>query len=144
MEGAAASLARVVTDLFQSPHCGRTYCDGDPPERISHVKAGWLRVIASDAEMRARSPRELLDRFKQETVFWRQFEIGQALASTGDRTVIAEIAPWLTHADRHLRGNAAFVIGRLGDPRGFEAIAAILTDRSTRAPGQGFRSRLGV
>src|SRR5688572_26339158 len=35
----------------------------------------------------------------------------------------------LTHDDRHLRGNVAFVLGRLGDPRGFETIAAILADR---------------
>jgi HEAT repeat protein len=121
----------------ESAHCGRTYCDADPLERIGQVKAGWLRVIASDAEMRALSSRELLDRFKQETVFWRQVEIARALASTGDRAVIAEIAPWLTHDDRHVRGNAALVIGRLGDPRGFETIAAILADRSTRGPGQG-------
>jgi hypothetical protein len=131
-------VSLVLSQIYsESPHCGRTYCDGDPPERIGHVKAGWLRVIALDAEMRALSSKELLDRFKQETVFWRQFEIGRALASTSDRTVIAEIAPWLTHADRHLRGNAAFVIGRLGDPSGFETIAAILADRSAREPGQG-------
>ena len=43
----------------------------------------------------------------------------------------------MTHDDRHLRGNAAFVLGRLGDPRGLDTIADILADRSPRTPGQG-------
>jgi HEAT repeat protein len=121
----------------ESQHCGRTYCDGDPPERIGRVRAGWLNVIAADKEMQAASSREMLDRFKMEKVFWRQFEIGQALAAANNRGAIAELEMWLTHDDRHLRGNVAFVLGRLGDPRGFETIAAILADRSPRSVGQG-------
>lgn len=97
------------------------------------VREGWLRVIASDTEMQALSARELLDRFKQEKVFWRQFDIGQVLAATNDRGAIAELEAWLTHDDRHLRGNAAFVLGRLGDSRGFQTIAGILADRSARS-----------
>ena len=50
-----------------------------------YVKRGWLAKIRSDAEIQALSARELLDRFKRETVFWRQFELGQALAATGNR-----------------------------------------------------------
>lgn len=120
-----------------SEHCGRTYCDGDPPERIGRVRAGWLNVIASDKEIQALSSRELLDRFKTEKEFWRQFEIAKALAAANDRGAIAELEAWLTHDDRHLRGNVAFVLGRLGDARGFETIAAILADRSPRGAGQG-------
>lgn len=127
-------LGRIYSE---SQHCGRTYCDGDAPERIGRVREGWLRVIASDTEMQALSARELLDRFKQEKVFWRQFEIGQALAAANDRGAIAELEAWLTHDDRHLRGNVAFVVGRLGDSRGFDTIAEILADRSQRSPGQG-------
>jgi HEAT repeat protein len=130
----ALTLSRIYSE---SQHCGRTYCDGDPPERIGRVREGWLRVIASDTEMQALSARELLDRFKQENVFWRQFEIGQALAAANDRGAIPELEAWLTHDDRHLRGNVAFVLGRLGDPRGFDTIAEILADRSQRSPGQG-------
>jgi HEAT repeat protein/PBS lyase HEAT-like repeat-containing protein len=130
----ALTLSRIYSE---SQHCGRTYCDGDPPERIAHVREGWLRVIASDKEMQALSARGLLDRFKEEKVFWRQFEIGQALAAVNDRGAITELEAWLTHDDRHLRGNVAFVLGRLGDPRGFETIAAILADRSPRSAGQG-------
>ena len=83
------------------------------------------------------SARELLVRFEQETVFWRQFEIGKALADAGDRQAVAALEKWLTHEDRHRRGNAAYVLGRLGDRRGFDIIAGILADRSDRSPGQG-------
>jgi hypothetical protein len=101
---AALALCRIYSE---SQHCGRTYCDGDPPARIAGVKGGWLRVIASDAEMRALSGRELLDRFRQEKVFWRQAEIGAALAGAGNREAITGLEAWLTHDDRHLRGNVA-------------------------------------
>jgi HEAT repeat protein len=130
----ALALSRIYSE---SQHCGRTYCDGDPPERIARVKEGWLRVIAFNKEMQALSARGLLDRFKGEKVFWQQFEIAKALAAANDRGAIAELEGWLTHDDRHLRGNVAFVLGRLGDPRGFETIAAILADRSLRPAGQG-------
>jgi hypothetical protein len=98
----ALTLCRIYSE---STHCGRTYCDGNPPERIANVKAGWLRVIASEQEMRALSTAELLDRFKTEDVFWRQFEIGQALAAANDPTVIPALEAGLTQDDRHLRGN---------------------------------------
>ena len=130
----ALALGQIYSE---SQHCGRIYCDGDPPERIGRVRAGWLNVVASDKEMQALSSRDLLDRFKMEKVFWRQFEIAQALAAASNRGAIAELEEWLTNDDRHLRGNAAFVLGRLGDPRGFETIAAILADRSPRSAGQG-------
>ena len=130
----ALTLSRIYSE---SQHCGRIYCDGDPPERIGRVREGWLRVIAADKEMQALSATDLLDRFRQEKVFWRQFEIGQALVAANHRGDIAELEAWLTHDDRHLRGNVAFVLGRLGDPRGFETIAEILADRSPRSAGQG-------
>ena len=128
------TLSRIYSE---SQYCGRIYCDGDPSERIGNVKKGWLRVIAFDTEMQALSASALLDRFKQETVYWRQFDIGQALAARNDRGARAELEAWLTHDDRHLRGNAAFVLGRLGDSRGFQTIAKILADRSARTEGQG-------
>jgi HEAT repeat protein len=59
------------------------------------------------------------------------------VAAANDRDAIAELEPWLTHADGHRRGNAAFVLGRLGDPRGFETLVGILADRGPRAAGQG-------
>jgi hypothetical protein len=65
----ALSLSRIYSE---SQHCGRTYCDGDPRERIARVREGWLRVIASDKEMQALSVRGLLDRFKEEIVVVRR------------------------------------------------------------------------
>jgi len=97
----------------------------------------FVLLSPSQTATQTPSPRDLLDRFKQEKVFWRQFEIGQALAGANDRSVIPELESWLMHNDRHLRGNVAFVLGRLGDPRGFETIAAILEDRASRSEGQG-------
>jgi hypothetical protein len=67
---AALALSRIYAE---SSHCGRSFCDGDPLERVGNVKAGWVRLIASDTEMRALSAQELLDRFTREAVFWKQF-----------------------------------------------------------------------
>jgi HEAT repeat protein len=44
---------------------------------------------------------------------------------------------WLNHEDRHIRGNVAFIFGRLGDARGLQVISDILTDRSERPAAQG-------
>ncbi|HEY3835225.1 MAG TPA: HEAT repeat domain-containing protein [Bryobacteraceae bacterium] len=83
------------------------------------------------------STSDLLRQFQAETVFWRQFEVAKAIVATKDAGVLPALEPWLTHQDRHLRGNAAFVFARLGDPRGFDVIVAILNDRSeTRAVHQ--------
>ena len=53
----------------------------------------------------------------------------------------AECAPVpagrLSHQDRHLRGNAALIFAGLGDPRGLQVIADIITDRSDCPEGQG-------
>ncbi|HEX6976491.1 MAG TPA: HEAT repeat domain-containing protein [Vicinamibacterales bacterium] len=130
----ALALCRIYAE---SDHCGRAYCDGDPPERIQGVKRGWQAVITADAELQAVSARELLDRFMQETIFWRQIEIGKALAAKGDRSVVSALEARLADPDRHRRGNAAYVLGRLGDPRGFDTVERILSDRSDRPPGQG-------
>ena len=45
--------------------------------------------------------------------------------------------------DGHLRGNAAFVLARLGDPRGFETLAAILSDHAPRPIGEGVSGSTG-
>src|ERR1700689_1785498 len=77
---------------------------------------------------------ELLRQFEGERVFWRQFDVARAIVAANDTSVLPQMESWLTHEDRHLRGNAAFIFAGLGDPRGFEVIVAILGDRSeTRA-----------
>src|SRR5215471_5023386 len=73
---------------------------------------------------------QLVRQFERETVFWRQFEVAQASVAANDRSVLPRLEPWLTHKDRCLRGNAAYIFGRLGDPRGFDVIVAILGDYS--------------
>lgn len=57
--------------------------------------------------------------------------------STGDSRALQRLEPWLDHADRHRRGNAAFVFAGLADPRGLETIGLMLTGRSARPEGQG-------
>jgi hypothetical protein len=79
----------------------------------------------------------LVEKFKSERVFWRQFTIAKEIVDRHDSSVLPTLLAWLSHEDRHLRGNAAFIFGRLGDPRGFQVITDILTDRSDRPEGQG-------
>ena len=72
----------------------------------------------------------LLDQFQTSTYFWQQFEVAKAIAASKDTSVLPQLEPLLTHADRHLRGNAAFILAGLGDRRGFDVIVAMLADRS--------------
>jgi HEAT repeat protein len=73
---------------------------------------------------------ELLQQFESATAFMQQFVVAKAIAAANDRSVLPRLEPWFTHKDRCLRGNAAYIFGRLGDPRGFDVIVAILGDRS--------------
>ena len=82
----------------------------------------------------------LVERFKREKVFWRQFTIAAAIVDRKDSNVLPSLAAWLNHEDRHIRGNVAFVFARLGDPRGFQIVVDILTERSDRPEGQGMVS----
>jgi len=64
---------------------------------------------------------KLLREFETTTVFFEQFEIGEKLVAMHDPAIATELLPWLSHQDRHLRANAAYVIARYGDKRGFDA-----------------------
>jgi hypothetical protein len=132
-----AALALVTIYDSRSAPCGANYCDGDPPERIGHVRQGWVRRIAADSGLRELTTRELLDRFNAEKSALAQISVRDELARRGDRSIIPEIESRMTLDDRHLRGNAALILGRLGDPRGFETIVEILADRESRAVTQG-------
>jgi HEAT repeats len=79
----------------------------------------------------------LVEQFKSEKVFWQQFPIAKAIVERHDASVLPSLAGWLSHEDRHVRGNAAFVVAGLGDARGFQIITDILSDRSDRPEGQG-------
>jgi HEAT repeat protein len=79
----------------------------------------------------------LVEQFKNEKVFWRQFEIAKEIVKRHDASVLASLEDWLRHEDRHIRGNVAFIFGRLGDARGLQVITDILADRSERPEAQG-------
>ena len=96
-----------------------------------------LTVPGQSGPQRNSCAAELIDQFKNEAVFWKQFEVAKKIVALHDPIVLPDLAPWLSHDDRHLRGNVAFVFGGLGDERGFEVISAILEDRSDRPEGQG-------
>ena len=85
----------------------------------------------------------LLQQFRAEKTFWKQFEIGSAIADKHDASVLPALDAWLRHEDRHIRGNVAYIFARLGEPRGLQTIADILTDRSERPLGQGIPGVVG-
>jgi hypothetical protein len=121
VDGVDAAAERV--ELTEGPH-----------EVVAFVAPIEARAPVFDTTL---SPAALVERFKTEKVFWRQFTIAEEIAARGESTVLSSLEPWLAHEDRHIRGNAAFIFGRFGDPRGFEVIAEILTDHADRREGQG-------
>jgi len=117
-------------------------CDSEDLESTMFARLGipMLLILASPDVIHGQQPpsvSELLRQFQVETVFWRQMEVARKIVAANNASVIPALEPWLTHEDRHLRGNAAFVYAGLGDPRGFEVITAILRDHSERPEGQG-------
>jgi HEAT repeat protein len=84
------------------------------------------------------SASDLVKQFKSETVFWKQFEVAKKIVALHDKSVLQDLEPWLSNEDMHLRGTAAFILGSLGDDRGFQVIKAILEDRSGRRAVSAF------
>jgi HEAT repeat protein len=78
----------------------------------------------------SQSANELVNQFKSESVFWKQFEVAKKIVAAGDKSVLPELEPFLSDEDMHVRGNAAFIFASLGDDRGFEVLKAILEDQS--------------
>jgi hypothetical protein len=50
---------------------------------------------------------QVVDQFKNEKVFWRQFEIAKEIVKRHDASVLSSLVDWLNHEDRPIRGNAA-------------------------------------
>lgn len=126
--------SRVVTGGRESPAtAGVEFVDGDH-EVVVVVSPRAPRKSTVDSTL---STDALVERFKREKNFSEQLDIGQQIAERHDAGVIPSLVDWLTHEDRHIRGNAAFIIARLGDPRGLQVITEILDDRSDRREGQG-------
>lgn len=78
------------------------------------------------------SASELVEQFKSETVFWKQFEVAKKIVALHDKRVLHDLEPWLCSKDLLSRGNAAFVFASFGDDRGFQVIKAILEENSRR------------
>ena len=96
------------------------------------VAAAILLLLSSNIihAQQGASVSQLLRQFEGERVFWRQFEVARAIVAANDKGVLPQLEPWLSHPDRHMRGNAAFIFGGLGDSRGFDVIVAMLDDHS--------------
>jgi HEAT repeat protein len=107
--------------------------------RAAPLRVATMVVLAAVlvAQRRAAPVEQLLERFKSTPVFWQQLEIAKELATRRDPRTLTALEPLLRADDRHVRANAAFVLARLGDPRGLATIEAILADRSDRPLGQG-------
>jgi HEAT repeat protein len=101
------------------------------------VLCGSNQRVSSLALQERQSVRVLVEQFRASAVFWRQFDIGKKIVGLQSSEAFSGLEPWLTHEDRHIRGNVAFVFAALGDQRGLEVIAAILNDQSDRPEGQG-------
>jgi hypothetical protein len=125
---------RIIVDGAEAPaSAGVEFADG------SHEVVLFLAPLESPKPTveRTRSVGALIEQFKSEKVFWRQFPMAEQIVGRHDASVLPELAGWLNHEDRHVRGNVAFIFAGLGDARGFQLIADILTDRSDRPEGQG-------
>jgi HEAT repeat protein len=100
---------------------------------ISAASAQHKASISSHSN----SPAQLVAEFKGEPVFWKQFEIARRIAAAGDRDVLPMLEPWLSHEDRHIRANVAYIFGEFGDDRGLRTLEGILNDFSARPIAQG-------
>lgn len=99
-----------------------------------------LALVASGSagDQKRVSSEGLVKEFQNSQSFSEQFDVAEKLARRHDSSVLKQLEPLLVDADRHVRGNAAFVFASLGDERGFDAIRSILQDRSSQRPmGQG-------
>jgi formylglycine-generating enzyme required for sulfatase activity len=113
-----------------------------PTDRVSYfgfrcggevfVPGGEQGDIAKTAGHASEFAAELVEQFKRETVFWKQFEVAKKIVALHDKSVLPALEPWLSNEDRSLRGNAAYIFAILGDNRGFLVIEAIIMDRSPR------------
>jgi|SRR5579862_5304155 len=93
-----------------------------------------LAIPAITKAQQNESSEELIVEFKNERVFWKQFQIANKIVALGNTRVLPELEPFLHDNDMRIRGNAGFVFAALGDERGFEIIKAILNDTSFMSP----------
>lgn len=118
---------------------GHTACERYRLLPLLFVLSSQIAAVADEQTQ----PKEIVEQFKAEPVFWKQMEIGQKIVLAKDARVLPLLEPWLQHPDRHIRGNTAFIFGGLGDARGLDVVFAILDDRSDRPEGQAAECMTG-
>ena len=114
----ALVATRITVDGVQVP-------EGAGVELSSGVHEAVVFVAPRDSpkpKVVTPSTGVLLEQFRSEKVFWRQIVIAKEIVDRHDASVLPSLAEWLSHEDRHLRGNVAFIFAGLGDPRGFDTI----------------------
>jgi HEAT repeat protein len=90
-----------------------------------------LFAFAQTTEHPSKSASKLVEQFKSTTDIWTQFEVAKKIVALRDKSALQDLEPWLSNADMHQRGNAAFIFASLGDDRGFQVIKTILEGRPT-------------
>ena len=132
---------------------------GKVPLRLPHTQRIGFRAIAAYLAIlfilltavpgvgqgqQHQSAAELLEKFEKTRAFGQQLDVAEKIVETRDTSLLLQLESWLSHEDRHLRGNAAFIFAALGDDRGLDVINKILTDRSDRPEGQGIPGDVGL
>jgi len=102
------------------------------PRSFGVICGALLASISFLPALFAQTASGLVGRFENTTVFWKQFDVAQKIVALHDKSVLPQLEAWLRCEDMRRRGNAAFVFAGLGDDRGFQAIKAILEDRSPK------------
>ena len=87
----------------------------------------------------ARDAKELLKAFSSVQHSWQQMNVAEEMIKLGDKSVVADIEPFLTSETRQERCNAALVLAALGDDRGSAIILREFNDKEPR-PTELFRS----
>jgi hypothetical protein len=128
------AVTRISVDGVEAPGSSGVELTGGTHEVVVFVTERQSPKRTVDAPL---SSGALVEQFKSEKVFWRQFAIAKEIVDRHDASVLPSLMGWLSHEDRHVRGNAAFIVAGLGDARGFQVITDILSDRSDRPEGQG-------
>jgi hypothetical protein len=128
------AATRVAVDGKEAPASAGIELAGGDHEVVVFVMPRETPEPTVDKTL---SPAALVEQFKIEKVFWRQIATAKEIVERRDTSVLPSLAGWLSHEDRHVRGNVAFIFSGLGDLRGFQVITDILTDRSDRPEGQG-------
>ncbi len=131
---------RIIVDGAEKPPDAPVELTDGDHQLVIFVAPREASAPAADPAL----PTATLQQFRNETVFWRQFTIGKQIADRHDTSVLPSLLPFLDHEDRHLRGNAAFIVAALGDPRGFQTIVNMLRDRSDRREAQGMPTAPGA